>query len=155
MPNPRLSLALSALGLIFCAPSAWASNCYPLSNGQCYPTMMLVDPVTGLPTSGGGGGGGSGGVNTNVIVGQVKIATTGTRVQLPSNALANGLIVKSLSANAAAGATIGGASVSNAVDGTGNGYVLAPGEASSFAVSNSNLLYVNGTAGDIFTYEGN
>jgi hypothetical protein len=80
---------------------------------------------------------------------------TGTAVQLASNALVNGLVVKAKSTNNSTCGTVGGASITNAYTGSGNGYGLCPGEASSFAVGNSNLLYVNGTAGDIFTFEGN
>ncbi len=90
-----------------------------------------------------------------LVTGQVKIATTGTAVQLPAAALQNGLVVKSLNNNSPAMQTIGAAGLSNAIDGTGNGYILLPGEAASFAVPNANLVYVNGTAGDIFAFEGN
>ncbi len=90
-----------------------------------------------------------------VVAGQVVIATTGMPVQLPSAALQNGIVVKSLTTNSTASQTIGGAGLTNAVDGTGNGYVMLPGEAAAFAVANANLIYVNGTAGDVFTYQGN
>ncbi len=90
-----------------------------------------------------------------VFTGQVKIVTTGVAVQLPDHVLTNGIVIKSLATNSASMQTIGPSGVTNAVDGTGNGYIMAPGEASSFAVPNANLLYVNGTAGDVFTYEGN
>lgn len=92
---------------------------------------------------------------THATTGQVKIAITGTAVNLPNADLLNGIIVKAKSANNAACGLIGPASVTNAVDGTGNGYIICPGEASSFAVPNTKFLWVNGTAGDIFTFEGN
>lgn len=89
-----------------------------------------------------------------IITGQVKIAVTGTAVQLASNSLSVGLIVKSKSTNNAALQTTGASTVTFTIDGTGNGYILEPGEAASFAVNNSNVIWVNGTAGDIFSYEG-
>ena len=88
------------------------------------------------------------------ITGQVKISVTGTAVQLASNVLVNGLFVTSKTTNAPYG-TVGGAGVTNTVDGTGNGYILPAGASASFAVSNSNAIYVNGTAGDIFSFGGN
>lgn len=90
-----------------------------------------------------------------VVTGQVAIAVTNTAVQLPSNALVNGLVVKAKSTNSASCGTVGKSGTTNTYDGTGNGYGLCPGEASSFAIPNSNLLFVNGTVGDIFTFEGN
>lgn len=90
-----------------------------------------------------------------LVVGQTKIVVTGTAVRLPSNALINGLIVKSKITNNVARQTVGTSAVTNIVDGTGNGYILEPGEAASFAVTNSNAIWVNGTAGDIFSFEGN
>ena len=48
----------------------------------------------------------------------------------------------------------GGASVANTVNGTGNGYILEAGASASFAVSNSNALYINGTTGDIVSFAG-
>lgn len=89
------------------------------------------------------------------VVGQIKIAVTGTAVQLPSNTLVNGIVIKAKSTNNAAGAFIGGSGVTITDDGTGNGYKIVAGEAMSFAVPNSNALYVNGTLGDIFYYGGN
>lgn len=94
-------------------------------------------------------------IPASVVVGQTKIAVTGTAVQLGSNTLVNGIVIKGKSTNNATCGTVGGASVTNTVDGTGNGYIVCPGEASSFATNNSNVVYVNGTAGDIFTFEGN
>jgi len=87
------------------------------------------------------------------FAGQAKIAITGTAVQLGSNALSNGVILTAKSTNTAI-IVVGGASVANTVDGTGNGYLLAAGASVSFAVSNSNALYINGTAGDIVSFAG-
>jgi hypothetical protein len=93
------------------------------------------------------------------VTGQVKIVTTGTPVQLPVFALRNGLVVKAHVANApqagSYSATVGPAGVTTQYDGNGNGYPLSPGEASSFACADSSNVWVNGTAGDIFSFEGN
>ena len=85
------------------------------------------------------------------IVGQVKVAITGTAVQFGSNTLLNGVIVTAASGNAAA-VTLGGSTVTNTVDGTGNGYVLAAGASVSFALDNTNRIYVNGTANDFISF---
>ena len=95
----------------------------------------------------------------SIVTGQVKIAATGTAVALPNVALANGIVVKAKTSNAvqtsAAPGVVGAAGVTTVIDGTGSGYPLAPDEAASFACSNANLVFVNGTAGDVFFYEGN
>lgn len=94
-----------------------------------------------------------------IVTGQVKIATTGTAVALPNVSLANGIVVKAKISNAAqtaaAPGVVGPSGVTTTIDGTGTGYPLAPGEAASFACSNANLVFVNGTAGDVFFFEGN
>lgn len=97
-------------------------------------------------------------MNPGVVkTGQVVIAVTGTAVPLSATAsrLDNGLIVKSKSTNNAAGATAGNSAITAVVDGTATGYILDPGEAASFGVTDVNLVYVNGTAGDIFSWMGN
>ena len=87
------------------------------------------------------------------VFGQAKVATTGTAVQLGSAALLNGVIICALSTNAAP-IEIGTSSVNSTHDGTGNGYVLVPGAACSFAVTNTNVLYINGTGGDGVSFGG-
>jgi hypothetical protein len=97
-------------------------------------------------------------INSNpaaILSGQVKIAATGTAIQLPSNALVNGVTIRAKATNNAAGGTAGPAGDTNTVDGTGNGYILAPGDGISYGVSNSNAVFVNGTTGDIFSWTGN
>jgi len=86
-------------------------------------------------------------------VGQVVIAVTGTAVRLlaPSVPLPTAsVLVYSLAANAAAGGTVGGAGVTNVVNGAGNGYILEPGQSMVIMPDDINEVYVNGTAGDIF-----
>ena len=87
--------------------------------------------------------------------GQLTISTTGTAVCLPPGTLTNGVIIKSLSTNNATGATVGPYTVTNTVSGTGNGYIIFPGEAAPFASNFPPGICINGTAGDIFTYVGN
>ena len=91
----------------------------------------------------------------NIVTGQAKIASTGVAVQLPSNVLFNGVTVKSKLGNNAAGVLIGSAGVTNAADGTGAGFILAPGDSVLLNIPNSNLVSVNGTAGDIVSFAGN
>ena len=96
-----------------------------------------------------------------VVTGQVVIVTTGTPVQLPSAALRNGVIVKASVANAQpdaaarTSAMVGSQAVTLRYDGHGNGYPLSPGEAASFACADADNVWVNGTAGDVFAFEGN
>jgi hypothetical protein len=94
-------------------------------------------------------------VPSSIVTGQAIIAVTGTAVQLPANTLVNGVVVKAKGTNNAACGTVGPSSVTNAYAGAGNGYGVCPGEASSFATNNTSNVWVNGTAGDIFTFEGN
>ena len=88
------------------------------------------------------------------VTGQAKIATTGTAVQLASNTLTQGVLISSLSTNSAS-ITIGTSSgVTNTVDGTGNGSILTAGSTKSIAATNTNLVWINGTAGDIISFIG-
>lgn len=90
----------------------------------------------------------------SVIAGQAKIAVTSTVVALGSNALVNGIVVKAAKTNVA-NILIGPSGVTTTYDGTGNGYCLEPGAAMSFACSNTNLIFINGTAGDFVSFGGN
>lgn len=90
------------------------------------------------------------------LVGQAIIAVSGTAVRLnggTSQALTNGIIISAPSGNVAP-ISIGDSSVNNTQDGTGNGYLLAPGASISFAVNNTNVVYINGTAGDYISWAG-
>jgi hypothetical protein len=89
-----------------------------------------------------------------LFVGQIKIATTGSAVALPSQALLNGVVIKAKISNAANG-FVGATGVTTTDDGAGNGYRIMPGEAWSGAVLNASSIYVNGTAGDVYYYTGN
>ena len=86
--------------------------------------------------------------------GQARIAVTGTAVQLASNTLTQGVLISALSTNTAS-ITIGTSSgVTNTVDGTGNGSILTAGSTKSIAATNTNLVWINGTAGDIISFIG-
>lgn len=93
---------------------------------------------------------------TSPLVGQSKIAVTGTAVQLnggTSQTLSNGLIITAYSTNAAP-ISVGTSSVNNTAGGTGNGYLLAAGASVSFAIANTNDIWINGTAGDFVSWAG-
>lgn len=86
--------------------------------------------------------------------GQARIAVTGTAVQLGSNTLTQGVLISALSTNTAS-ITIGTSSgLTNIVDGTGNGSILTAGSTRSIAATNTNLVWINGTAGDIISFIG-
>lgn len=91
---------------------------------------------------------------TAPVFGQVKIAATGTAVNLPAGALQDELIIHSAITNNGANASVGGVGVNNTRDGTGNGYILEPGASTILAVDNANRVWINGTIGDIFSYMG-
>jgi hypothetical protein len=86
--------------------------------------------------------------------GQKAIAVTGTSVALGSGALQNGVVVKANSANTNV-ILIGPTGVSRTLDGTGNGYPLAAGEAISVAAANLSQVLLNGAAGDFVSFAGN
>lgn len=93
---------------------------------------------------------------TSPLVGQSKIATTATAVQLnngTSQVLINGIIITAFSGNVAP-ISLGGSGVNNTVGGTGNGYLLPAGASISFAIANTNDLYINGTSGDYVSWAG-
>ena len=88
------------------------------------------------------------------ILGQKKVGVTGTAVQLSAASvpLPSGMVIVAAHPDNAAAITVGAAAVTNTVDGTGNGAILAPGEALAFFAANVNLIYINGTANDIASY---
>lgn len=91
----------------------------------------------------------------NLSSGQVKIAVTNTAIVLgTATKLFNGVTIKANSANSAA-ITVGVSTVTNTVDGTGNGFKLAAGESVSVAISNLSFIFVNGTSGDWVSFIGN
>ena len=93
---------------------------------------------------------------STLAFGQVVIAATGTAVQLPSNVAVNGVRITAHPLNTAPtkliGGTVGIVGVTDATSGSGNGELIQPGTALGYSASNTNQLYVNGIAGDIFTW---
>jgi len=92
---------------------------------------------------------------TSVVAGQARLSVAGTAQQLPTNTLLNGLTVTANISNGGT-ITIGGPSVTNTINGTGNGIRLAPGQSYAYSISNSNALWFNGTVtGDSLDFGGN
>lgn len=87
------------------------------------------------------------------IFGQVKIVSSGTAIQLGAGGLSNGIILQAKSTNTA-NLLLGGSSVTRGEDGSGNGFILEPGNSITFAAENANDIYVNGASGDILSYAG-
>ena len=89
------------------------------------------------------------------VVGQVVIAVTGTAVVLSAASVAlpaGTVLVSALEANNAAGGTVGGVAVTNIVNGAGNGFILEAGKSTVVNADDLADVYVNGTAGDIFSF---
>ncbi len=88
--------------------------------------------------------------------GQIAIATTGTAVNLasdtivngvPNQTTTNGVLIKAAVTNAAS-ICIGASNVTNTIGGTGNGFCLEAGASIYVWLSNTNVAWINGTAGD-------
>lgn len=93
------------------------------------------------------------GLTDTPVFGQAKIAVTNTAVQLTSQALSNGIIITAKASNTAS-IEIGSSNVNTTTDGTGNGYILSAGATVSAAILNPNLLWINGTSGDVVSWIG-
>jgi len=91
---------------------------------------------------------------STLIVGQAKIAVTGTAVQLPLNVVSNGVTITANKTNAA-NLFVGLLGVSTTNDGTGNGYQLPAGASIVVRVNNTGVVYINGTEGDFVAFIGN
>lgn len=77
------------------------------------------------------------------LTGRKLVASTGVAIQISSaQPIRNGVIIQALSANTTS-VYVGGQNVT-----TSTGFELQAGQATSIAVNNLGLLYVNGTAGD-------
>lgn len=90
---------------------------------------------------------------SHFYTGQVEIAEAGTPVQFPDyRELIRGVTITA-NKNNAAKVTIGHtALLDNTVDGSGNGYVLDPGESIEIEVSDSRMIYINGSAEDWISF---
>lgn len=90
-------------------------------------------------------------------IGQAKIAVGGTAVQIhsASAALAQGVAVLALGTNVG-DITVGPSGVTDVTDGTGNGWVLVPGQGTPvLPYSNINQIYINGAnVGDGICFVG-
>lgn len=119
------------------------------ADGTFVTVPVAVDKATGAVVTEGGGGG-SGGTNGNLYVGQQTSNTSAVQLTASSEALSNGVIVQALSTNTAS-VFIGGSGVT-----TATGFELQPGQATSVAISNLDLLYVIGSDNtDKVTWIGN
>jgi len=112
--------------------------------------VFVLDPKTEKRIRPGGGtlvpaasSGGYIGLRNGIASGQVVIAETGVAVQLPNVEPKNGVLIRN---GGTTDVFIGGASVNNTTDGTGNGMVLGQKETTSAAIKNLNQIYINGTA---------
>jgi hypothetical protein len=92
-------------------------------------------------------------LTTTPVFGQVIIASTGVAVQFPTNNLHNGIIITGKSTNLG-DMYLGNSNVDNLGDGTGKGYILEAGNSISYAIRDTSILYVNGTAGDMLSFAG-
>ena len=86
-----------------------------------------------------------------LISGQVKIATTGTQVQLPSANVGQFVVIKALSTNVS-NIYLWPTGVTNTWAGTGNGVILEPGDMIPVVVDNLNKIFINWTLNDVVSY---
>ncbi len=112
--------------------------------------VLTLDPKTKKPVSPGGSSlaatqisGETGRITGVPPTSQVKVAITDTAVNLPRNECHNGVLITN---GGSTNILLGGRDVTDTADGTGNGYVLAPGATISVAPKNANALWINGTA---------
>lgn len=125
------------------------------------PVSLWADPVTHLLQVSGGGSGGNVTIVGNLLVtaplvGQSKVTVTATAVNLnggTTQPLSNGIIITAAPSNATV-ISIGSSTVNNTTGGTGNGYLLQAGASISFAVTNTNDIWINGTSGDYVSWAG-
>lgn len=113
----------------------------------------ITSPVAGVQGRWIGGEWSEESLPTGTKNGQVKIAVTGTPVRFPSNVIIQGVIITAYDGNTGP-VVIGGPTITNTVDGTGNGSYVGAGASISAAVRDTNELYLNGTAGDWVSFSG-
>lgn len=88
-----------------------------------------------------------------IQVGQVKLDVTDSQVQFPGGELINGVIVKASPLNSDV-LFVGVDGVNTVNDGTGRGFFLSPGEATSIAVQELKEIFIVGTANDFVSFIG-
>ncbi|CAB4139677.1 hypothetical protein UFOVP352_9 [uncultured Caudovirales phage] len=119
---------------------------YPgLTNAQLASTTVNTSVnntviVKNLPTS-------------RIKVGQVKLDVTDSQVQFPDGELINGVIIKASPLNSEV-LFVGEDGVNTVNDGTGRGFFLSPGEATSLAIDNLKQIFIIGTANDFVSFIG-
>lgn len=170
--SPRSVIISAAIALLCSGVIVYAAQTNFLG------VVFLADPTTpanqvkvnadgSINTTASGGGSAPVTTTGTLVTGQVAIVTTGTAVQFPANAnLVNGILVSACggypaSASAPAqhansnGVTVGNSSVTNACTGSGTGDCIPAGASHGYGVNNTNLLWLNGVAGDCITFAGN
>ena len=138
-------------------PQPFGANHAPLLTGISSvdgetPVPVAVVPGTGALIVNGA----ANALVTTPLVGQTKIGSTGTAVQLnggTSQPLTNGIIITAPAGNTGT-VCIGPSTVNNTTNGSGNGYILAQGGSISFAVTNTTDIWINGTSGDFVSWAG-
>jgi len=88
----------------------------------------------------------------SIFSGQVKIAVTGTPVQLPPNALAYGQIIIQADLSNSGPVYVGPAAVTNTGGGSGNGFVLKQDRSCATKASDTSAVWINGNAGDWISF---
>jgi hypothetical protein len=86
----------------------------------------------------------------NSVAFQVTIAASATPQQLPANALVNGGTLAAKAGNTASIELSPNPAVTSST-----GFVLAAGQQVPFTGSNTNQLWITGTAGDVLSFLGN
>ena len=128
----------------------WLSGIYQKLSGSIAVTgtfYQATQPVSGTVSVSTGG--------TSIVAGQAKLTAAGTAQALPANPLTSGITITA-NINNTGIITVGAAGVNNIVNGTGNGIRLSPGQSYAYSVSNSNVVYFNGTVtGDTIDFGGN
>lgn len=82
-------------------------------------------------------------------------AVTASAVALPDYRLANGFVLTAATSNAGDVLVGSTSAVTTAIDGSGTGYRLVPGQSISFGVTTPAALWIIGTASDVVYLAGN
>ncbi len=97
----------------------------------------------------------SGPIPAALIAGQYKItALAGSITGGTATPLINGVEISALSTNTG-NVFLGGSTVTTTADGTGNGWILEPGNSKFIAIADLSKVYAIGTANDVISWGGN
>lgn len=121
-------------------PIMWINSDNVLKNIRTDSNWILLMTTNNNPSSTGA-----------LVCGQTKITTTWTQVNLPANNVGQFVVVKAFSSNVW-NITVWVTGVTNTVNGSGNGFILEPGDMLPIVVDNSNKIFINWTANDIVSY---